>query len=240
MAGPKRHVQIDGDTRDGALFAESASRYIGTRRVANGRFEERVFADMREWQAKAEWREWRDETVKKESIHVERSRGAGMGAKHHSIDRPIAGNVSEGRLYSTGLKGHYVGERRTRDGKIEKRQFDMPMAEAKAEWCKWREELAPTRDTSEDGVMTIDVAKEPESHKEDEVPTKTQSAKTQPAKAKQESLYILNFRASRTQKNIAAFHDMDSALRMAESLSVALDVSGAEGEYDVSEVEVWG
>lgn len=231
MAAPKRHVQIDGDTRDGALFAESASRYVGTRRIAGGRFEERVFTGMPQWQAKAEWREWRDETVKKESIRIERVGVNGVGARHHSADRPIAGNTNEGRLYTTGVNGHYVGERRTRDGKLETRNFDMPKAEAKAEWRRWQAEVA-RNDGGDDDAVGKSV--EQETHKEDEVP-----AKTQPSKGK-ETIYVLTFRASRTQKNIAAFHDMDSALRMAESLGVALDVSGAEGEYDVVDVEVWG
>lgn len=244
MTGPKRHVQIDGDTRNGALFAESASRYVGTRRIAGGKFEERVFDGVREWQAKKEWREWRDETVKRETIHIDR--GKAMGAKRHSADRPIAGNTNDGRLYSTGVNGHYIGERRTSDGKLETKRFDMSRAKAKEEWRKWCGELArqqndwceepaSQQDSDEIQLEVNEVHESSDTDKGDGV-----SAKVQPTKGKQETMYILVFRASRTQKTVAAFHDMDSALRMAESLGVALDVSGAEGEFDVTDVEVWG
>jgi len=239
----RRHVKIDGDTRDGTLFAESASHYIGTRRTSRGTFEERKF-EGKEWQVKQEWREWRDETVKRETIHVDSVRSRSMGAKRHSAERPIAGNTSEGRLYTTGVYKCYIGERRLGNGKFETKQFNMSRADATAAWNEWRAELEELEESTDVTYVTEDKTVETEEavdmHEETEVAAKTQPAKTQPTRAKQEQMYVLSFKANRVMKTIAAFHDMDTALRMAEALTAALDVAGQDGEYDVSDIEVWG
>ena len=233
-------MKIDGDTRDGTLFAESASHYIGTRRTPRGTFEERRFQG-REWQVKQEWREWRDETVKKATIHVESVRGRSMGTKRRNAERPIAGNTNDGRLYTTGVCKCYIGERRLGNGKFETRQFDMSRADAVAAWNEWRAEIADDLDvtaTAEEEV--VEVTETVETHEEADVAAKTQPTKAQPVRTKQDPMYILSFKANRMQKVVAAFKDMDTALRMAESLTVALDVTGQDGEYDVTDVEVWG
>lgn len=157
----RRHAQIDGNSRDGALFAESASRYLGTRRTTKGKFEERVF-EGREYKVKEEWRKWRDETLRRESIHVESVR-VQRGEDHVEVP-----------------------------------------AEAPAEATRGESDMPARKKT--DG----------------------------------ETVYVLVCRHGKAQKDIAVFRDMDLALRMAESLGIASEVSGGDGEFDVTELEVWG
>lgn len=52
------------------------------------------------------------------------------------------------------------------------------------------------------------------------------------------SVYVLSYRNGRTSKLVAAYLTDAAALDMAEALGVALEVSGAEGEYTVDELQV--
>lgn len=51
-------------------------------------------------------------------------------------------------------------------------------------------------------------------------------------------VYVLSYRNGRTSKLVAAYLTDAAALDMAEALGVALEVSGAEGEYTVDELQV--
>ena len=149
-----KHVIIDGNSRDGALFSTGNKTFLGTRRIRGGKFEERKFAG-KEWQVKQEWREWRDETVKKESIIVE---------------------------------------------------------------CRQK--------------------KQPQKPKKEEVPV-AMAVKEQPTRQNEKSMFVLTFHGQRSTKNVALFDGEEAALRMASALTVALDASGMDGEYDVAELPVW-
>lgn len=51
-------------------------------------------------------------------------------------------------------------------------------------------------------------------------------------------VYVLSYRNGRTSRLVAAYLTDTAALDMAEALGVALEVSGAEGEYTVDELQV--
>ena len=57
--------------------------------------------------------------------------------------------------------------------------------------------------------------------------------------AKPETVYLLAFKGQRTSKPVAVYLDMGEAINTQDALTVALDVTGTEGEYTVEEIPVW-
>ena len=57
--------------------------------------------------------------------------------------------------------------------------------------------------------------------------------------AKPETVYLLAFKGQRTSKPVAVYFDMGEAINTQDALTVALDVTGTDGEYTVEEIPVW-
>ncbi len=117
----------------------------------------------------------------------------------------------------------------TVDGKVVKKKFrSTTREEAISRWMSWQQcKTSPPK-----AVEEI----------EEEIGEMAGSKTTSGSKATSEvsKLSVIKFTSGRSTKIVAAFVDCDKALAMASALDTALEVSGAEGKYDVDEVEVWG
>ena len=108
-------------------------------------------------------------------------------------------------------------------GKVVKRKFRCTTKEeAVTRWRAWQD------------------GKSPKAMPEREEERMSAAARTDKAPAKPGRVSIIKFVSGRTVKVMAAFTDADKALAMASMLDAGLEVSGADGKYDVDEVEVWG
>lgn len=143
--------------------------------------------------------------------------------------KPIAGNTRDGRLMYLGGGMGFEGERRTKNGKFETKRFDTHnKGQALFEWNKWKQEVKAT--------STIEVAKPHKTEKKEVGKVATAKQATQ----KKDEAYVVAFIGQRSRKDVAIYFDMDAAAKMVDALSVALDATEMEGQYDVFKLPVWG
>ena len=149
-----------------------------------------------------------------------------MGARA-AKDRPIAGNSRDGKLWSTNIDRRYIGDRRVAGGKFETRWFNGTREVVIRNWQAWLDEGL------REANMVVPAT--PRARKGDGQMAATQQAK----QAIPTKMYVITFRGQRSSKSIALYANEDAALRTATALTAALEVTGVDGEYDVTELPVW-
>lgn len=88
-------------------------------------------------------------------------------------------------------------------------------------WLKWQR-------------LTIEQANEKERKKELAATSKEK------VNTNNKKIVVLVFTSGRTKKIVGAFADSQKALDMASALETALEVSGADGEYNIEEIAIMG
>lgn len=152
-----------------------------------------------------------------------------MPSGHESV---IAGSTKTGRLISVG-PNTYIGERIGPRRTMESRRFYCKRSQIVERWKAWQEEAAPDAFISVKPERKPKPKQKPQPKKEEpQVPTPKQAQKP-------ESVYLLAFKGQRTSKPVAVYFDMGEAINTQDALTVALDVTGTEGEYTVDEIPVW-
>ena len=152
-----------------------------------------------------------------------------MPSGHESI---IAGSTKTGRLIAVGPNtfiGERIGPRRT----MESRRFYCKRSQIVERWKAWQEEAKQEAYISVTPERKPKPKQKPQPKKEEpQVPTPKQAQKP-------ENVYLLAFKGQRTSKPVAVYFDMGEAINTQDALTVALDVTGTEGEYTVEEIPVW-
>lgn len=140
----------------------------------------------------------------------------------------VAGNTRYGRLIEVGAHT-FEGERINAGGKFESRKFSGSQANVHEEWAEWRQR----------GIDAATLHIEKVQARQAEKATKEEMVAESKKDAKRASMFVLSFQG-RQKKDVALFEDMESAMKYAEALEVALDATGMEGSYHVDELPVWG
>ena len=113
--------------------------------------------------------------------------------------------------------------------------------------CERRESTQRFRGSKDDVMkrwlnwprITVETAEKKQAEKKEEKAMATASQQ-KAAAPKTQQLVVLVFVNGRTKKNIGAFTNQQKALDMASALETALEVSGAEGEYQLEEITIMG
>lgn len=144
----------------------------------------------------------------------------------------IGGSTKTGRLISVGPNS-FIGERIGPKRVMESKRFNCKRSQVFQRWQEWQEEA------KSEAYITVKPERKPRPKPQPQ-PKKEVSAMPSPKQVpKPETVYLLAFKGQRTIKPVAVYLDMGEAINTQDALTVALDVTGTEGEYTVEEIPVW-
>ena len=142
----------------------------------------------------------------------------------------IGGNTKTGRLISVG-PNTFIGERIGPKRVMESKRFNCKRSQVFQLWKEWQDEA------KEAAYISVKPERKPRPKPQ---PKKEVPAMPTPKQvAKPETVYLLAFKGQRTSKPVAVYFDMGEAINTQDALTVALDVTGTDGEYTVEEIPVW-
>lgn len=154
-----------------------------------------------------------------------------MPSGHESV---IAGSTKTGRLIAVG-PNMFIGERIGPKRAMESKRFNCKRSQIIERWQAWQEEA------KQEAYISVKPERKPAQPKVKPQPAKEQPAMPTPTKqaSRPDAVYLLAFKGQRTSKPVAVYFDMGEAINTQDALTVALDVTGTDGEYTVDEIPVW-